>query len=243
MHEILQNIQSIQKRIHRACELSERNPDELKLLMATKTVSSENIKIALQSGELLIAENKVQEVKEKYRALFDMPHVKHFIGHLQTNKIKELLKYDIRCVESVDRFELAEQLHKRLLVEKKSMEILIQVNTSNEKTKFGIAPEKTIDLIRKISEMETLHIKGLMTIGLFSADTEKIRNCFKLLKSIQQKIINLQIPNVEMKELSMGMSGDLEIAIEEGATIIRVGTAIFGKRIHPDSYYWNENKA
>ena len=117
----------------------------------------------------------------------------------------------------------------------------MQVNTSAEESKFGVAPENAIDLIKKISSLETIKIKGLMTIGLFSAETEKVRKCFQILKGIQQEVISLHIPNVEMKELSMGMSGDLEIAIEEGATIIRVGTAIFGARIHPDSYYWNEN--
>ena len=122
------------------------------------------------------------------------------------------------------------------------MEVLIQVNTSNEESKFGVHPDQAIEFIQQVSQLETLKIKGLMTIGLFSAETEKVRKCFQLLKNIQQKAISLQIPNVEMKELSMGMSGDLETAIEEGSTIVRVGTAIFGQRIHPDSYYWNENK-
>ena len=115
------------------------------------------------------------------------------------------------------------------------------MNTSAEESKFGVAPENAIDLIKKISVLKALKIKGLMTIGLFSAENEKIRKCFQILKDIQQQAIELNIPNVEMKELSMGMSGDLEIAIEEGATIIRVGTAVFGERIYPDSYYWNEN--
>ncbi len=237
---IIHNLNVILKRIENACINAGRNPKEVKLLMATKTVSADRIKIALQTGQTLIAENKVQEVKEKYEDLKNIPHTSHFIGHLQTNKIKDILKYGVQCVQSVDRLDLAEKLHQKLLAEEREMDILIQVNTSNEESKFGVSPENTLDLVKKISTLSTLKIKGLMTIGLFSSDEERVRTCFQLLKRLQQKITNLNLPNVEMKELSMGMSGDLEIAIQEGATIVRVGTAIFGERIYPDSYYWNE---
>ena len=172
----------------------------------------------------------------------DVPHTNHFIGHLQTNKIKDLLKYDVSCIQSLDRLDLAEKLHQRLQFENKTIEVLIQVNTSFEESKFGASPDNAIELVKQIAQLETLKIKGLMTIGLFSAETEKVRKCFQLLKNIQQQIIALKIPNVEMQELSMGMSGDMETAIAEGATIIRVGTAIFGQRIYPDSYYWNESE-
>lgn len=239
---ILENLKIILQRIENACLKSNRKPDEVRLLLATKTVSAENIKIAIEAGQTLIAENKVQEVKEKYESLKSIAHESHFIGNLQTNKIKDLLKCDVSCIQSLDRLDLAQKLHQRLLFENKTMEVLIQVNTSNEESKFGIHPDQAIELIQQVSELETLKIKGLMTIGLFSAETEKVRKCFQLLKNIQQKTISLNIPNVEMKELSMGMSGDLETAIEEGSTIVRVGTAIFGQRIHPDSYYWDENK-
>lgn len=237
---IIHNLNVILKRIENACINAGRNPKEVKLLMATKTVSADRIKIALQTGQTLIAENKVQEVKEKYEDLKNIPHTSHFIGHLQTNKIKDILKYGVQCVQSVDRLDLAEKLHQKLLAEEREMDILIQVNTSNEESKFGVSPDNTLDLVKEISTLSTLKIKGLMTIGLFSSDEERVRTCFQLLKSLQQKITDLNLPNVEMKELSMGMSGDLEIAIQEGATIVRVGTAIFGERIYPDSYYWNE---
>ncbi|WP_213279847.1 YggS family pyridoxal phosphate-dependent enzyme [Chryseobacterium indologenes] len=240
--DILHNLTIINSRVKSACEQSGRNIDEVKLLLATKTVSAERIKVALEHGQTLIAENKVQELKEKYDDLKDIPHNNHFIGHLQTNKIKDILKYDVTCVQSLDRLELAEKLHQRLLAENKTIDVLIQVNTSNEESKFGVGPSEAVELTRKISGFSTLKIKGLMTIGLFSAETEKVRACFKILKNLQQEIIHEHIPNVEMKELSMGMSGDLETAIEEGATIIRVGTAVFGARIYPDSYYWNEGK-
>lgn len=240
MNTILTNIAQIKKRMVLACEKSGRNPNEVRLLLAVKTVSAENIRVAIESGETLTGENKVQEVKEKFEQLKDIPHEKHFIGHLQTNKIKDILKYGVSCIQSLDRMDLAEKLHQRLLFENKKMDVFIQVNTSAEESKFGISPEKAVEFTKQVAQFDTLNIKGLMTIGLFSVETEKVRECFRLLKNIQQQIINENIPNAEMKELSMGMSGDLETAIEEGATIIRVGTAIFGQRIYPDSYYWNE---
>ena len=242
MNHIIENIAQIKKRITDAALAADRNPEEVKLLLATKTVSAENIKIALESGERLIGENRAQELKSKYTDLLDVPHQKHFIGYLQTNKIKDLLCYDVTCIQSVDRLDLAEKLQARLEFEKKEIDVFVQVNTSNEDSKFGIAPEKAIELTKQVAELPNIHIKGLMTIGLFSAEEAKVRVCFKLLKDIQQQIIALNLPGVEMNELSMGMSHDLEFAIEEGSTMVRVGTAIFGQRIYADSYYWNENK-
>ncbi|HLW14182.1 MAG TPA: alanine racemase [Flavobacteriaceae bacterium] len=121
------------------------------------------------------------------------------------------------------------------------MNIYIQVNTSFEASKFGVSPDKALELIKQVSELSNLNIKGLMTIGILSSKDEKVRDCFKLLKEIQLKAQELSLPNASFKELSMGMSNDLELAIEEGSTMIRVGTAIFGKRAFPDSYYWNES--
>ncbi|MCD2421140.1 YggS family pyridoxal phosphate-dependent enzyme [Niabella pedocola] len=238
--DILTNISVIKDRITGACMANYRDPGEVKLLLATKTVPAARINIALQAGHTLIAENKVQELKEKYAALKAVPHTNHFIGHLQTNKIKDLIKCEVSCLQSLDRLELAEKLHQRLLSENKTMDVLIQVNTSGEESKFGAQPELVFELVTRVSKLKTLKIKGLMTIGLFSAETEKIRPCFRLLKNIQQQIMDLNLPGVTMQELSMGMSGDLEIAVAEGATIVRVGTAVFGQRVYPDSYYWNE---
>jgi len=235
------NIKSIEQRIISACINSGRSPEEVRLLMATKTVAAEDIKRAMVLGKTLIGENKVQELKEKFAALGDVPHTNHFIGHLQSNKIKDILKYGVSCVQSIDKIELAEKLNERLAIAKKKMDILIQVNTSNEDSKFGVHPDNVVKVVKHIAKLENVKIQGLMTIGLLGADQEKVRGCFKMLKEIQQLVISEQIPSVNMSELSMGMSGDLEIAIEEGATIIRVGTAIFGVRVTPDSYYWNEN--
>lgn len=239
--DIKHNLEEIERRITMACWRSGRQRDEVRLLLATKTVPAERIKVALRSGYNLIGENKVQEIKEKFQGLKDTPHQNHFIGHLQTNKIKEILKYNVSCIQSLDRIELAEKLQQRLAFEHKTIDVLIQVNTSNEESKFGIAPQHAIQLVKRVAEFENINIRGLMTIGLFSADKKKVHPCFKLLKTLSEEINSLSIPRVQMKELSMGMSGDLEIAIEESSTIIRVGTAVFGKRIYPDSYYWNEN--
>ena len=206
-------------------------------------MTPERIAQALAAGYTLIAENKVQELKEKYEALKAIPHTNHFVGHLQTNKIKDILRCEVSCVESLDRYDLAEKLHQKLSQVGREMDVFIQVNTSGEESKFGVAPEAALELVRQVAQLPTLHIRGLMTIGLFSAEEEKVRKCFQLLKRIQQEIIALNLPDVAPYELSMGMSGDLEIAIAEGATIVRVGTAIFGQRIYPDSYYWNEQKA
>ena len=243
MNEIAQNIAEIKGRMAEACKKAGRNPEEVKLLLATKTVSADRIKLALATGETLIGENKVQELRDKYEELKEVPHTKHFIGHLQTNKIKDILKAEVACIESLDRWDAAEKLQQRLGYEDKTIEVLIQVNTSYEDSKFGLDPSEVVDFVKKVATLDRLKIKGLMTIGLFSAEIEEVRKCFQMLKKIQQEIIAENIPNVEMKELSMGMSGDLETAIEEGSTIIRVGTAIFGKREYPDSHYWPENNS
>lgn len=239
--EILSNINTIKVRIEAACEKSNRPAKSVKLLLATKTVPSDRIKFVLQMGYRLIAENRIQELKEKFEDLKEIDHVNHFIGHLQTNKIKDILKYNVSCIQSLDRIDLATKLNDRLELEKRTIDVLIQVNTSGEESKFGIHPDLAIDFIKQVAQFKNLRIKGLMTIALLSAESEKVRECFRLLKSLQEQIIAADIQNVEMKELSMGMSGDFEIAIEEGATIVRVGTAIFGERLTSDSYYWNEN--
>ncbi|MGD9489493.1 MAG: YggS family pyridoxal phosphate-dependent enzyme [Calditrichaceae bacterium] len=238
--DIIRNLKIIHRRIETACARCGRNPSDVKLLLATKTVSPENIKMALNEGETLIGENKIQEALKKFEALKNEKIEQHFIGHLQKNKIKDALKF-ADMIQSVDRLDLVEKLDQRLRFEDKSMNILIQVNTSEEDSKFGVAPEHAMELVKKTSAYDSIHIKGLMTIGIFSGDEEEIRKCFRILRQLQIRIREENIPNVEMEILSMGMSGDLEIAIEEGSTMLRVGTAIFGDRVYPDTYYWNES--
>lgn len=237
---ILENLKIIERRMKLACEKAGRNTDDVKLLLATKTVSTDNIQSVIDKGYTLLGENKIQEAMDRYELLNDQRLKWHFIGHLQTNKVKFVTQF-VDVVQSIDRLKLAQKLQNRLVYDgRESMDVFIQVNTSFEESKFGVAPDKALELIQQVAELPNLKIKGLMTIGLLSSKDEKVRECFKLLKEIQLKAQALNLPNASFNELSMGMSNDLELAIEEGSTIIRVGTAIFGEREFPDSYYWNE---
>lgn len=233
------NLEHIRKRVAEACEKAGRNPEEVKLLLATKTVTPENINRAVAAGETLIGESRAQELQEKYDAINHDQADVHFIGHLQTNKVNQVLRYT-SFIHSVDRMRLANRLHNRLTNEGRNIDILVQVNTSYEDSKFGVAPEEVLTFIEEVSELDTLNMKGLMTIGKLSSEPDEARKCFRLLKSIQQQVKDRNFPGVAMDILSMGMSDDFEIAIEEGSTMVRVGTAIFGERMYPDSYYWNE---
>ncbi len=237
---VKQNLEFIKRRIAIAVHNSNRNPSEVKLLLATKTVPAEKILEAVQLGQTLIGENKVQELRDKKDLLQNFELERHFIGHLQSNKVKDVLKY-VSCVQSVDRFSIAQALHDQLEKREKSLDIMVQVNTSFEESKFGISPDEAVKFIKSLSVFPTLNIVGLMTIGLFSADAEKVRPSFRLLRQIKEEVIAKKLLDpTKFLHLSMGMSADLETAIAEGATIVRVGTAIFGERIYPDGYYWNE---
>jgi len=236
---IKDNLTYVKEKIDQACQKVGRNPDEVSLLLATKTVSPENINKAIDQGETLIGESKAQELQEKYPDIKTDDIETHFIGHLQTNKVNNVLNH-VSYIHSVDRIKLAKALNKRAKKLGKKLNILIQVNTSYEDSKFGVAPEDTLELIEQLVELDALNIKGLMTIGRLSADPEEARIYFQRLKAIQEQVKAQNYPGVEMDVLSMGMTKDYEIAVEEGATIVRVGTAIFGERMYPDSYYWNE---
>jgi len=235
-----ENISSIRRQMELACLATGRKIEEVKLLLATKTVPFEKLQLAIQAGETLLGENKAQELRDKFPLMHQYNQVKwHFIGHLQTNKVKDVVKY-VTLIHSVDRLKLGQVLHQQLLKEKKTMDILVQVNTSFEESKFGISPELAVELVEQLSHLSSLNVKGLMTIGKLGATDEETRHCFRLLKKIQTQILEKKFPRVEMDILSMGMSGDFRVAIEEGATIIRVGTSVFGQRYLPDTYYWNE---
>ncbi|WP_152392731.1 YggS family pyridoxal phosphate-dependent enzyme [Paenibacillus guangzhouensis] len=236
-----ENLRAVRRQMEMACQVSGRKIEDVQLLLATKTVPLEKLQLAIQAGETLFGENKSQELRDKFPLMNQYKQVEwHFIGHLQTNKVKDVVKY-VTLIHSVDRLKLGQALHQQLLKENKTMDILVQINTSYETSKFGTPPETAMELVEQLSQFETLNVKGLMTIGKLHATNEETRQCFRLLKSIQTQIREKNIPRVEMNILSMGMSGDFKVAIEEGATIIRVGTSIFGQRELPDSYYWNEN--
>ncbi|MGG4497190.1 YggS family pyridoxal phosphate-dependent enzyme [Brevibacillus reuszeri] len=235
------NLKTVRQQMEVACQASGRNLEDVKLLLATKTVPLEKLQMAMQAGETLFGENKAQELRGKFPLMEQYKQVEwHFIGHLQTNKVKDVVKY-VTLIHSVDRLKLGQALHQQLLKENKTMNILVQINTSYEESKFGAPPEAALELVEQLSQFETLNVKGLMTIGKLNATNDETRHCFRLLKEIQSQVREKKLSRVEMDILSMGMSVDFTVAIEEGATIIRVGTKVFGQRYLPDSYYWNEN--
>lgn len=240
-NSVEENLNYVRQRMEAACFNSGRPVEDVKLLLATKTVTLEKLQMAMQAGEVLFGENKAQELRDKFPLMEQYNRVEwHFIGHLQTNKVKDVVKY-VTLIHSVDRLKLGQALHQQLLKDNKTMDILMQVNTSYEESKFGVSPDSALELVEQLAGLETLNIKGLMTIGKLNGTPEETRQCFRLLKAIQKQIREKQLPRVEMDVLSMGMSGDFEMAIEEGATIVRVGTKVFGERYLPDSYYWDES--
>ena len=226
---IRQRLAGVESRIEAAARAAGREPSAVRLLLATKTVPPERIRVAIEAGAHLVGENRVQEVRPKYEALTDLDYERHFIGHLQSNKVNALVPY-VSCIESLDRLSLADRLQKRLEREGETREVLIQVNTSGEESKFGIEPADAVAFVREVASRDALRIRGLMTIGLFADDPEVTRPSLTALRETAERVREEAIGGVEMTELSMGMSGDLEVAIEEGSTIVRVGSAVFGER-------------
>lgn len=222
----------VEQRIADAALAAGREPGEVRLLLATKTVGPERIRVAIEAGADLVGENRVQEVRPKYEALEDLEYERHFIGHLQSNKVNALVPY-VSCIESLDRLSLADRLQKRLEREGETMEVLIQVNTSGEESKFGIEPDDAVGFTREVAQRDALRVRGLMTIGLFTEDPDVASPSLAALRETADRVREEGIDGVEMAELSMGMSGDLEVAIAEGATIVRVGSAVFGERPAP----------
>lgn len=237
--EIILNLKQVHDRIKNACKVSGRDISDVQLLLATKTVPAKNIRIAIETGETLIGENKMQEFRDKDSELKDLNIERHFIGHLQTNKVKDVIKY-VSCIQSLDRLSLAAELNKQLTKENRNLDVFIQVNTSFEESKFGLAPTEVIPFIKEIKKLETLKIKGLMTIGLLDVDKEKMRPSLQLLRKIRDEIYDSKIDGINDLKLSMGMSQDLELAIAEGSNMVRVGTSIFGNRFLGKEI-WNEN--
>lgn len=206
-----------------------RDANDIQLVAVSKTRAADKVKIALEAGVTILGENYVQEARDKIGFLRGYPVSWHFIGHLQRNKAKVAVGlFDL--IHSVDSLNLANELNRQAGKITKIQEILIQVNTGNEPSKSGVSVSETIQLIQEISRLENLMVKGLMAMAPFFSDPERARPCFSALRQLRDQIMNRHIPNVSMNELSMGMTGDFEVAIEEGATLVRIGTAIFGER-------------
>ena len=229
MIDIKRNLKIVREKIAEACAKSGRKPEEVMILAVTKTVPPERIREAYNLGIVTFGENRVQEAREKIEKLKDLDIKWHMIGHLQTNKVKYAVNL-FTYIESVDREKLVLELSKRLKKLNKVMPILVEVNLGYEESKSGVLPEKLFDLIKLISEHKNLKLKGLMTVPPYFEDPEKVRPYFQRLRELLETINSKNLYPEKLKELSMGMSNDYPIAVEEGATIVRIGTAIFGPR-------------
>lgn len=226
--DIAANIEKIKQRIAAACARAGRDPHSVALMAVTKTVTTERILQAVDAGVTLLGENYVQEAREKHELLGGRARM-HLIGHLQTNKAKYAVRL-FDCVHSVDRLELAQELDRRAKAVNRTLNILIEVNVSGEQTKNGVPTARAKELIYRIAGFENLLVRGLMTMAPYSDDPETSRPYFQALRNLRDDIAREEIPRVQMEELSMGMTDDFEVAIEEGSTIVRIGRAIFGAR-------------
>lgn len=222
-------IQRIEKQIREAAEKAGRNPDEIRLVAVSKIKPAEMVKEAMDAGQKIFGENYIQEAVAKIEEIGSTSIEWHFIGHLQSKKSKYAAGA-FALIHSVDSLKLAREIDKQAAKKGVVQPILIQVNTSGEKSKSGTTAEDAVELVREVATLEHIAVKGLMTMPAFFDDPEGARPYFRELRLIRDRIAALGFPGVEMKELSMGMSGDFEVAIEEGATLVRVGTAIFGAR-------------
>jgi pyridoxal phosphate enzyme (YggS family) len=224
MPTIAENIKLIKNRIEQAAKRAGRDPADIKLVAATKDVPADLIEEAVQAGITDIGENRVQEAEQKFDALKAVPVTWHMIGHLQTNKVKQAVEI-FSVIQSVDSERLADEISGRA---RKRIDVMIEVNTSGEAAKFGISPDKAVQLARYIAGLKDLRLIGLMTVGPLTSDGSAARKSFRMLAGLFDQIKGLNLPAVELKYLSMGMSQDFETAIEEGSNLVRVGRAIFG---------------
>lgn len=223
---IAQNLSALQARIKTACQRSSRSEDSIKLVVAVKTVDASIVRLLYELGVSEIGENKVQDADNKQKSLSDLNIHWHMFGHLQRNKVKKALSV-FELIHSVETDRLAEEISKESIKQGKRTDILVEANISGEGTKFGLKEAEAIPFIKQISPLEGIRILGLMTMAPIVDDHELCRPVFRGLKRLSDKVTAEGIKNVEMKYLSMGMTQDLEVAIEEGANLIRVGTAIF----------------
>ncbi|MBW2482421.1 MAG: YggS family pyridoxal phosphate-dependent enzyme [Deltaproteobacteria bacterium] len=224
-----ERLERVQERIRQAAEACNRPASDVRLVAVSKTMPVEIVKQAIDIGLTDFGENYIQEARDKIAALRAQPVTWHYIGHLQSNKAKYAVRmFDL--IHSVDSLKLAKELDKYAKKIDKVQEILIQVNVAKEESKSGVYGEDTLQLVKDIARLENVAVKGLMTMPPYFNAPDKVRPFFKALRQLRDQIRSEDIPNVEMEALSMGMTGDFEAAIAEGATMVRVGTAIFGER-------------
>lgn len=228
------NLAAVEERIARACARAGRDRAAVRLLPITKTVPAHILRFAFAAGIRSFGENRIQEATAKREALADLPIDWSIVGHLQTNKAKHLARF-AREFHALDSLRVAELLDRRLEQEGRALDVYVQVNTSGEESKFGLHPDALPPFVDRLGDFPRLRPRGLMTLALFSTDMARVRPCFALLRRLRDAAVRR---HAGLTELSMGMSGDFEEAIEDGADVVRVGQAIFGKRPTPDGHYW-----
>jgi len=232
------NLAAIDARIVRACQKVGRDPASVRVLPVSKTKPAARLRLAYAAGCRILGENKVQEAYGKWEALQDLPDLRwSVIGHLQTNKAKLVARFASEF-QALDSLRVAAALDRRLQAEARALDVFVQVNTSGEASKYGLAPQDVAAFLQALPAFSALRVRGLMTLALFSEDAARVRQCFVLLRNLRDQLRQSAPAGITLDELSMGMSGDFEIAIEEGATVVRVGQAIFGARATPDNAYW-----
>lgn len=238
LEEIQQRLKDLRARIAVACARAARDPATIRLLTVSKTIDESRIRLAYAAGCREFGENKVQEFASKQRAMSDLADLRwSVIGRLQTNKARLVARFATEF-HALDSLRVAEALERHLQTEGRGLDVFIQVNTSGEVSKHGLYPNDIPTFIRQLSAFGALRVRGLMTLATLSAETPRVRQCFALLYMLRDRLRQDLPAGISLNELSMGMSGDFEIAIEEGATVVRVGQAIFGARALPDSHYW-----
>ncbi|QVQ26072.1 YggS family pyridoxal phosphate-dependent enzyme [Achromobacter deleyi] len=232
------NLATVNGRIVQACKRVGRDASTVRLLPVSKTVDAARIRLSYEAGIRQLGENKVQEAHSKWELMRDLPDL-HWsvIGHLQTNKAKVVARFASEF-QALDSLRVAEELDRRLQADGRSLDVFVQVNTSGEDSKYGLAPEAVAQFLRAMPAYSALRVRGLMTLAMFSADVALVRPCFVRLRELRDQLRQTAPQGVRLDDLSMGMSGDFEVAIEEGATVVRVGQAIYGSRAQPDSFYW-----
>ncbi|WP_139891292.1 YggS family pyridoxal phosphate-dependent enzyme [Bacillus sp. D386] len=221
--EVTENLQIIHEKIESAAKRAGRNPQDIQIIAVTKYVSTKRALEAYKAGIKNFGENRSEGLIAKQEGIKERP-VWHFIGSLQTRKVKTIINR-VDVLHSLDRLSLAEEIEKRAT---RPIDCFVQINVSGEDTKHGIQPQIAIEFVQQLAEFEKIRVMGLMTMAPFTDDEEEIRTCFRKLKELQVVIQNMKLPNAPCTELSMGMSNDYEIAIEEGATMVRIGTALVG---------------
>ena len=224
--KVIENLQAIQENILQACVKSNRNPNEVKIIAVTKYVSNDRAKEAIEAGILNLGENYDEGLIAKWEVLQDKP-TWHFIGSLQTRKVRNIID-KVDYIHSLDRPSLAKEINKRA---NKKMKCLVQVNVSGEESKHGLAPQEVINFIKTIQDYPNIEVAGLMTMAPHTDDQSILRHCFRTLKSLQIEVQQMKLEYAPCTELSMGMSNDYAIAVEEGATLVRIGTALVGEEM------------